>query len=368
METIILRLSILSAFLLLAGWLGLGMAQDLSRPDDDIFARAKQEKELVIYGVVDADFTLSDVVAAFRRRYPFIHIVSATGGDGPPYERFRREVSAGRPSADFIWNLAMDMQEKFINDGYSLPYASRESKFLQPWAHWQDLGYGIGQVPVAFVYNRRFLSPNEMPKTHAALKELLRRQPSRFRGRVAIYDPETSDLGMLLLSQDARVTPDNWGLFDAFGTVDARNYRGSREILRHILSGDQWIGYDVVSSFAVEMQKTHPELVIVYPSDYALLISRVAFISATAPHPDTAKLFLNYLLSREGQGILQQHGLGTVRTDMMPQQAHRADPLRTQAIRLGPGLLSNLDSLVRAQFLRRWSQSRSTRTDGGAED
>jgi iron(III) transport system substrate-binding protein len=362
------RLGALSALLLLTGWLAPGVAQDYSRPNVDIVAHAKREKELVIYGVVDADFTLSGVVTAFRKRYPFIHIISTSGGDGPPYQRFRREVSEGRPSADFIWNLAMDMQEKFINDGYSLPYASPELRFIQPWAHWQDLGYGIGQVPVAFVYNSRFLSPNEMPKTHTALKDMLRRNPGRFRGRVAVYDPETSDLGMLLLSQDVRATPDNWGLFDAFDAVNAHDYSGSREILRHILSGEQWIGYDVVSSFAAEMQKTHPELVVVYPSDYALLISRVAFISATAPHPDTAKLFLDYLLSREGQAILQQHGLGTVRTDMMPIQVHRTDPLRTQAIRLGPGLLSNLDSLVRAQFLRRWSQSRNARTDSGLDN
>ncbi len=345
------------------------MAQDYSRPRSSLVSRARQEKELVIYGVVDADFTLSDVVAAFRKRYPFIHIVSTTGGNGsgPPYQRFRSEVSAGRPNADFLWNLAMDMQEKFINDGYSLAYASPELPYLQLGTHWQALGYGVGQVPVAFVYNSRFLAPDQMPKTHAALKDMLQSQTARFRGRVAIYDPETSDLGMLLLSQDVHVTPDNWELFDVFGTVNARALGGSREIMRHVLSGEQWIGYDVVSSFAIEMQKAHPELVIVYPSDYSLLISRVAFISATAPHPDTAKLFLDYLLSREGQQILQQHGLGTVRTDMKPP-ANQPNIIRTQAIRLGPGLLSNLDSLVRAQFLRRWGLARSTRSDATADD
>lgn len=367
MEATIIRFGILAAALLLAGLLALGKAQDYSHPDDGLVARARSEKELVVYGVVDADFTLSGVVAAFRKRYPFIHIVSTAAGSGPPYQRFRKEVSEGHPRADFIWNLAMDMQEKFINDGYSLAYASPEMEHLQSWAHWQDLGYGIGQVPVAFVYNRRFLSPAEMPKTHAALKDMLERQSAKFRGRVAVYDPEISDLGMLLLSQDVRVTPDNWSLFDAFGAVNAVSYSGSREIIRHLLSGDQWIGYDVVSSFAVEMQKTHPELVIVYPSDYALLVSRVAFISATAPHPDTAKLFLNYLLSREGQEILQKHGLGTVRTDMsLP--GGRGDIARTQAIRLGPGLLTNLDSLVRAQFLRRWAQARSMHNQGGTDD
>jgi iron(III) transport system substrate-binding protein len=361
------RPAILSALLLLSGSQTIGASRD-SAASKGLVQAARAEKDLVIYGVVQADFTLSGVVDAFQRLYPFIHIISASDGGGPPYQRFRQEISAGHPSADFIWNLAMDIQEKFINDGYSLAYTSPEVPNLQPWAHWQNLGYGIGQVPVAFVYNSRFLNSREMPNTHAGLKMMLDRQPDKFRGRVAIYEPATSDIGMLLLSQDIRVTGDNWGLFDTFRSSNSPGYTGSREILRHVLSGDQWIGYDVVSSFALEMQKTHPELVIVYPSDYALLISRVAFISASAKHPGTAKLFLDFLLSRDGQKILARHGLGTVRTDVaLARDGPAIDPVRTQPIRIGPGLLSDLDSLVRAQFLRRWNQNRAS-PRGGASD
>ncbi len=88
-------------------------------------------------------------------------------------------------------------------------------------------------------------------------------------------------------------------------------------------------------------------------------LSRVAFITAHAAHPNSARLFLDFLLSREGQGILRDHGMGPVRTDLTgPKEQRRIDPVRTQAIRIGPGLLSDLDSLVRAQFLRRWQQAR----------
>ena len=356
------RLGIFALVLLPTALLMAGVAQDYAHPQSELVSRAQREKELVIYGVVDTDLTLRGVVAAFRKRYPFIHIVNRAEISGPPYQRFRKEVAAGLPSADFIWNSAMDLQEKFINDGYSLSYTSPAMPFLQPGTHWQSLGYGVGQAPVAFVYNSRFLARDEMPRTHVALKAMLEKKAAKFRGRVAIYDPKMSGIGMLLLSQDVRITPDNWQLFDAIGAADAHTYNGSQQIVQHVISGEQWIGYDVLSSYAVEMQKTHPELVVVYPSDYALLISRVAFISATAPHPDTAKLFLDYLLSREGQMILQQHGLDTVRTDVQPPPGH-SDPHRTQAIRLGPGLLANLDSLVRAQFLQRWNATREKRND-----
>ena len=252
----------------------------------------------------------------------------------------------------------MDLQEKLINDGFSLPYASPEMAAIPPWAHWQDLGYGVTLEPIAFVYNSRFLSVGEVPHTHAALNNLLSGDVPRFKGRVAVYNPEKSEVGMLLLSQDVRVTRDSWETFGTFGAVNAKLYSTSRDMLQHILSGDQWIGYDVIASYAEEMHKTHPELVVVYPSDYVLLLSRVAFVTATATHPNASKLFLDFLLSREGQEILKHHSMGPVRNDIdfLPEQS-RLDPVRTRAIRIGPGLLSGLDSLVRAQFLRRWQKS-----------
>jgi len=323
----------------------------------DIVAAARQEKQLVIYSVVHADSAVRDLLEAFHRRYPFIEVKNSDDDGARTYRRFKREIAAGQPSADFIWSSAMDLQEKLINDGLSMPYETPEMQYLPAWAHWQDLGYGVTLEPIAFVYNRRYLS-GQMPHTHSELHDYLRREGKKLDGRVALYNPETSEVGMLLLSQDVRVTHDSWTLFDTIGKLHASLYNTSRDVLVNILNGNQWIGYDVIASYAVQMQKAHPELEVVFPTDYTLVMSRVAFVTATATHPNAAKLFLDFLLSKEGQNSLKSHGMGPVRTDIpIPRQQSQIDPVRTQAIRIGPGLLSDLDSLVRAQFLRRWHES-----------
>jgi iron(III) transport system substrate-binding protein len=327
--------------------------------DDAILGPARQERQLVIYGVMHADAAVNDLLVHFQRRYPFVEIQNYDGDGAKTYRRFLTEVRAGKPTADFLWSSAMDLQEKLINDGFSMAYASPEMPALPGWAHWQDLGYGVTLEPIAFVYNRKYLKSWEMPRTHAELNAMLSHQTQRFQGRVAAYNPEKSEVGMLLSSQDIRVTRDSWNLFDTLGAVDARLYETSRDMLLNILQGNQWMGYNVIASYAVDMQKAHPELVVVYPTDYVLELSRVAFVTAQARHPATAKLFLDFLLSREGQGILKRHGMGPVRNDLtVSSEQARIDPIRTQAIRIGPGLLSDLDSLVRAQFLRRWQQAR----------
>jgi iron(III) transport system substrate-binding protein len=345
--------------LLLAVGLSFGSANSYADPDGNVVAAAKEEKRLVIYSVVHADGAVRDLLSAFHRRYPFIEVDNSDDDGARSYKRFKSEIAAGKPSADFIWSSAMDLQEKLINDGLSLPYASPQMPYLPSWAHWQDLGYGVTLEPIALVYNRRFLTAQEMPKSHAGLKDLLVKKAKRLEHRVAVYNPESSEVGMLLLSQDIRVTRDSWNLFEALGKTKAELYNTSRDMLLNIVKGEQWIGYDVIASYALEMQKTHPELEVVFPADYTLVLSRVAFVTATAKHPNTGKLFLDFLLSNDGQAILRRHGMGTVRNDITISgpQAH-INPVRTQAIRIGPGLLSDLDTLVREQFLRRWRQSR----------
>lgn len=357
--TVISRIFAIAALFWVAGLHADGPARDQFRPQRTVVEAARREGHLVIYGVVHADAAVKDLLDAFHRRYPFIQITNSDDDGARTYQRFRREVASGKPSADFIWSSAMDLQEKLINDGFALPYALPQMPYLPGWAHWQDLGYGVTLEPIAFVYNSHFVSPAQMPRTHAGLQAMLKKDVHRFHGRVAVYNPEKSEVGMLLLSQDVRVTRDTWELFDVFGAVEARLYSTSRDMLLSIIRGDQWIGYDVIASYAEDMHKVHPELVVVYPSDYALLLSRVAFVTAAARHPNAAKLFLDFMLSREGQSLLKDHGMGPVRNDMaLPPAQSKLDPVRTQAIRIGPGLLSGLDSLVRAQFLRRWQKGR----------
>lgn len=354
-----MKLSVIFGFLWALGLQADAVVHSYADSYSETAAGARREGELIIYGVMHADAAVDDLLSHFHAHYPFIKIRNSDGDGAKTFRRFIREVSSQQPSADFIWSSAMDLQEKLINDGFSMSYTTPEMAALPAWAHWQDLGYGVTLEPIAFIYNSRYLTAEEMPRTHAGLNAMLSSQPSRFLGKVAAYDPERSEVGMLLFSQDIRVTRDSWNLFDRLGAENAQLYTTSRDMLTNILNGNQWLGYDVIASYAVDLQKRHPELVIVYPTDYVLDLSRVGFVTAQARHPNAAKLFLDFLLSREGQGILKRHGMGPVRNDLsVPKEQAVIDPMRTQAIRIGPGLLSDLDSLVRAQFLRRWKQAR----------
>ena len=84
----------------------------------------------------------------------------------------------------------------------------------------------------------------------------------------------------------------------------------------------------------------------------------LAVIPKDAHHPAAAKLFLDFLLSREGQALLARQHMAPLRRDVPPIDT-AINPNTARAIRVGPALLANLDQLTRASFLREWRRALS---------
>ncbi|MFD2430687.1 ABC transporter substrate-binding protein [Sphingobium scionense] len=122
-------------------------------------------------------------------------------------------------------------------------------------------------------------------------------------------------------------------------------------MLRGVAEGKFSIAYNVIGSYAQERARRDPRIGVVFPEDYTIVMSRIAFIAREARHPAAAKLFLDFLLSREGQSLLAQHSLWPVRTDI---NGRRLPAAQARSIRVGPQLLVNLDRLTRQRFLREW--------------
>lgn len=345
-------------------WLAMiicGSAQSVAAQTDSAIVRAANEEgALRIYTNTHKNVA-DDLLAAFHRLYPRIRIDYNDLNAAPLYNRFRTEVAEHKPTADFVWSSAMDLQVKLINDGFASTYSSPERGAVPPWVLWRDQGYGITTEPVVFVYNRAMIPKSEVPQTHAEFEELLRAHRDQLQKKVATYDPFGSEVGMLFLSQDIRVTRDTWNLVQALGATDPDFYSNAGEVIQHISDGTHALGYNVMGSYALEWQKRDPKVGIVFPADYVLLMSRIAFIPNAASHPNAGKLFLDFLLSTQGQTLLSQHSMMPVRSDVpAPADQPKLDPFHVQIIQINASLLSNLDRLVRLRFARDWSRALRT--------
>src|SRR3546814_5509307 len=83
------------------------------------------------------------------------------------------------------------------------------------------------------------------------------------------------------------------------GANRARFFSTSEEVIKDVSSGRSVIGYNVLGSYALDEAARNPELGVVFPADYTLVMSRIAMIPTTSGHPNAARLFLDFLLRSE---------------------------------------------------------------------
>lgn len=321
-----------------------------------IIDAARDEGELIIYSTTDEN-EIGSLLALFRERYPFISLEYRELGSRELYETVRADAQANSRPSDIAWSSAMDLQIKLVNDGYAQPYASPEKPSLPPWAVWKNEAYGVTAEPVVFVYNRNLIPDRDIPRSHTDLARLLRERPDYYRSRVATFDPAESGLGYLTFTQDYQANRELWGLVKAFGEADVSLHNYSRDILESVASGESLLGYNLIGSYALAWGEKDPRLQVVMPEDYTLVVSRIAIIPSESHHPNCAKLFLNFLLSKQGQEELSKHFMNPVREDIAPKTQTSANKKALRPVRVGPTLLTHLDQLKRRRFLAQWNRT-----------
>ncbi|WP_460449006.1 ABC transporter substrate-binding protein [Alsobacter sp. SYSU BS001988] len=318
---------------------------------------AKKEGKVVVYGTTDAaaaNFLVKDFEALYGLKVEYNDLNSTE-----LYNRFIAEAAAGQGTADVTWSSAQDLQIKLVNDGYGAAYKTPEAAAIPSWANYKDSAYGVTYEPVAFIYNKRLVPAEDVPKSHEDLLKLLTAKPDAYKGKVTAYDPERSGVGYLFFTQDDLAFKQAWDLFKAFGKTEIKLYTSAGAMLERVTSGEHLIGYGVFGSYALSRSKKDANIGIVLPKDYTLIASRVAFLSSKAKNPNAGKLFLDYMLSKRGQTIIaNQAELYSLRDDVqgeatvakVKEQVGNA----IRPIQINADLASNLDTVKRLKFLKQW--------------
>lgn len=323
-----------------------------------VVAAASREGKVVVYAATDADI-IAPLLADFSAHYPRIRVEYHDLNTREMNDRYLDEVASNRPVADLLWSPAMDLQMKLANDGFAQVYESPEGARLAPWAVWRNEAFGTTLEPYVFIHDRRRLGESVAPQSHAELARWLEANRDRLRRQVSTYDPERSAIGYLLLTQDSRIDPAFPETLRAYAQGGLALHANTYEMIDRVQAGAELLAFNVNGSYALVAARRHPELVVVYPRDYVLAASRIALITRTAPHPNAARVFLDYILSHRGQETMASRcGLFSIRTDVPGERtaATLSQQLgaRLKPIHVGPSLLVFLDGSKRADFIRRW--------------
>lgn len=329
--------------------------------DPAVVAAARKEGKVVIYSTTDS-VAAQALLREFRSRYPGVEVEYDDMNSTEVYNRFVSEAAAGAGAADLLWSSAMDLQIKLVSDGYAAQYASPAKAKLPAWAVWKDQAYGTTFEPIGFAYNKRLLKPDEVPQSHADLARAVKANPARWAGKLCSYDPERSGLGFLLITQDEANDKAFKDTLAAYGQAQTKLYTSTGAMLEKIISGEHLLGFNMIGSYVIAKAKKDPNVGFVMPRDYTLVMSRIAFVPKAAKHPNAGKLFLDFLLSQDGQEVIARRSdLFSIRAGVTGEytqgklQQEMGDKLRP--IPVGPALLGALDQTRRLAFLKEWQQA-----------
>ena len=322
---------------------------------------AKKEGKLVVYAATDTK-AAEPLIRDFNALYPDVKVEYNDMNSTEIYNRFISEVAAGGATADVLWSSAMDLQIKLVHDGYGMQYKSQEAAAVPTWANMNNTAYGTTFEPAVFVYNKRQVTNDEVPKTHADFTKLLISKTDKFKDKVISYDIEKSGVGFMFITQDMQANKQFWDLAKALGTVSLRVQSSTGTMLERISSGENLLGYNILGSYALVRAKKDPNIGVAIPKDYTLVLSRVQFISKSAKHPNAAKLWMDYLLSKRGQTMIANEAkLYAIRSDVTGEttSAELSKEIGNglHPVPVNESLLQYLDQSKRLAFLKQWKEA-----------
>jgi iron(III) transport system substrate-binding protein len=258
---------------------------------------AKKEGEVMLYtSLVPEDLTA--LAAAFDKKYG-VKLKTWRANSEKVLQRAVTEARAGRNDADLVETNGPQLESLYREKGLQ-PLRSPHLKDLMPQARTAH-GHWVGTRINMFVqsYNTNLVKKEELPKSYAELAH------PRWKGRLGIEAEDEDWFAMIVkeLGEEAGLRT-----FREIARVNGLSVRKGHTLLAGLVaSGEIPFALTTYSHGAEKMkQKGAPvEWFAIAPA-----IGRANGIGVTRkpPHPHAAALFVDFLLSPEGQAILQKGG------------------------------------------------------------
>ncbi|NML43580.1 extracellular solute-binding protein [Ramlibacter sp. G-1-2-2] len=256
----------------------------------DLVKAAQAEGSIMLYSSED-ESTQKATLAAFEKKYgikgSFIRFPT-----GPLMQRFNTEHDAGKVQADVVSvssTVPFDKQaDRFLaltpqvipNLG-GWPKAQVKANFLN---HTMDI--------VALVYNTELLKPDEVPKTWADLAN------PKWKGKFLLTDPQVADNYMGWL--DAVERSQGTELLKKIATQNYKVTQSGASGVQQVAAGAYLFNAPTFTAFSRPLIAKHAPIAIQYLANPSVISARSIGIAAKAPHPNAARLLVNWLVSEEG--------------------------------------------------------------------
>ena len=262
-------------------------------------AKAEAEGQVVFY-TNDGETGGAAVVDAFSKTFPKIKGTYFRAQNGALYSKVLAERSAGRFDVDVIQfsdvGTGLDFQKRGGYERHESPEAAAyASEYLStPPGDYFQSGVTFGGI----CYNTDKVSEAEAPKTW---KDLL---DPRWRNAMSTKQATSGMQFVQWYELRQLYGPDFW---KEFAKQRPRGFDSRVQLFDRLAKGDDKVcALAEYAGYLLYKQKGAP-IAFVAPPDGLPATPIVAGVVAKAPHPEAAKLFIDWQMSPLGQAVYQEN-------------------------------------------------------------
>lgn len=310
---------------LLAGMAGLAHAQEVPAgyPADysQIIEGSRKEGGLMIYSNM-ADNNWQPLLKGFVAKYPWIKVETVDLGSGTVHSRWEAEKGSSARTADILVSGANDRWASYGKEGQMDDYKSPEIAKLPDFAHPYPGVNVLSTDPLVITYNAALLAEDQRPTGFASLVEDAVAAPDEFKGKITTYDAARNSFGLTAWWAYMNKKGDaGWDALRKIGPM-IRGETSGGPMNEKIATGEYLTGIAVsgITIFPRLEQPGGEILGFAFPDDGTIMMMRGMGIPKGAANPNSAKLFVDYALSQEGQTLVGKGGLVPYREDVAEDQ------------------------------------------------
>ena len=271
----------------------------------------KNSGTVTVYVAHNAD-QYNTVIKEFQERY-HIEVLAVSLGTGDALQRIAAE--SANPQCDVMWGGTTESLEAYKQ--YFQPFVSSEDSY-EP-AQFKDSGNlwtGESQQPSVLMYNKELVPEDSVPKTWEDLLD------SKWEGKIASANPSSSGSAYTQLCTGIMATSPNKDYEKGWAFMEklAKNLiitGGSSSVYKGVADGEYPLGLTLEQLAYVYVSADPNKCGMTYLKDGTSNVPDGFALVKDCPDPDNAKVFMNFLLSKDCQQIMSdQFGRRTVRTDL----------------------------------------------------
>ena len=273
--------------------------------EEFLVAGAKREGEVADYTSVNHQMS-GPLVKLFEKKYPFISVKLARIGGSKIIQRAETEAKAGLHAVDVIGTGELGIVS-LVDRGVMAKYVSPMRENLREGFADKEGLWTVQHATLLFAaFNRKLVKADEVPRSWEDFLD------PKWKGKLSLDTEAFEWMGFLLKHMGEQRA---LRYFERLTKQDVKFLRGRSLQLQLLAAGEFPITMVSNANLILDLKKAGAPIEPIRISP-VLLRPSLLLLAANAPHPNAAMLYLDFLLSKDGQNLLASSGRLPARTDV----------------------------------------------------